>query len=292
MKRHFLLLLLLAGTGRSEVVKEGAQDAVNLIPLPARVTPAAGVFMIRAATLIDHDAGAAAAARWLRAELQSSTGMDLALKTAPAGTDAAIVLRLDPNLEGLGPEGYHLEIAPRGLQLAVPSPAGLFYGCQTLCQLLPSGQSAVAATRDGRWSLPCLAMDDRPRFAWRGLMLDCSRTFQSLDYLRKTLDRMACYKLNTLHLHLTDDQGWRLEIRKHPDLTKTGARFAEQWQEPAARQGFYTQTEMKELVRYAAARHINPFFPALRSGRHLLQRPSPQKQILSRKILCFASAKA
>ena len=94
--------------------------------------------------------------------------------------------------------------------LRAASPAGAFYGGQTLRQLLDARQ------------IPCVHISDRPRFAWRGLMLDCSRTFQSLDYLHRTVDRMACYKLNVLHLHLTDDQGWRLEIKQYPELPVRG----------------------------------------------------------------------
>lgn len=106
------------------------------------------------------------------------------------------------------------------------------------------------------WKLPCCRITDRPRFAWRGFMLDCSRTFQSLDYLHQTIDRMVAYKLNVLHLHLTDDQGWRVEIKSHPELTQTGARFAAHYHEPEAHQGFYTQQQLRELVSYAAQRHV------------------------------------
>lgn len=147
--------------------------------------------------------------------------------------------------EGLPAEGYEIEIATNGAVVRSSSAAGAFYAEQTLKQL---------RLADG--SLPCVAIQDAPRFGWRGLMLDCSRTFQSVEYLHKTIDRMAVYKLNVLHLHLTDDQGWRLEIKKHPELTTKGARFSAKYNEPEAHQGFYTQAQMRELVAYAAARHI------------------------------------
>jgi hexosaminidase len=144
----------------------------------------------------------------------------------------------------LGPEGYALEVSRSGISIVAGDEAGVFYARQTLRQL---------TTRN---RVPLVRIVDSPRFAWRGLMLDCSRTFQSLDYLRKTVDRMAAYKMNVLHLHLTDDQGWRIEIKKYPELTRKGARFSAKYNEPESHQGFYTQQQLRELVRYAATRHV------------------------------------
>jgi hexosaminidase len=146
---------------------------------------------------------------------------------------------------GISAEGYELSVSPAEVVVRASDAAGAFYAAQTLRQMKGDGPD-----------LPCAEIRDQPRFPWRGLMLDCSRTFQSMDYLRKTVDRLAAYKMNVLHLHLTDDQGWRMEIRKHPELTRKGARFPERWKEPADRQGFYTQAEMRELATYAAARQV------------------------------------
>ncbi len=153
-------------------------------------------------------------------------------------------------------EGYTVTVAASGTVIAASDEAGAFYGFQTLRQLLPV--PAFAATRQAgvRWSAPAVAVSDAPRFKWRGLMLDCSRTFQSPAYIRKTLDRLAAYKMNVLHLHLTDDQGWRIEIKKYPELTRKGARFAETYKEPEENQGFYTQEELRALIAYARARQI------------------------------------
>jgi len=144
-----------------------------------------------------------------------------------------------------GVEGYMLDVTREGITIAAGDAAGIFYAQQTLGQLTVSNR------------VPCVRIVDKPRFQWRGLMLDCSRTFQSLDYLRRTIDRMAAFKMNVLHLHLTDDQGWRMEIKKHPELTGRGARFAEKYSEPKAHEGFYTQEELRDLVKYAAARHVS-----------------------------------
>ncbi len=153
-------------------------------------------------------------------------------------------------------EGYTLTVTASGAVISASDEAGAFYGFQTLRQLLPVPAFAAARQEGVRWRAPAVTVRDAPRFSWRGLMLDCSRTFQSPEYLRKTMDRMAVYKLNVLHLHLTDDQGWRIEIRKYPELTRKGARFAAKYGEPEENQGFYTREEMRALIAYARARQI------------------------------------
>ncbi|MCF6285730.1 MAG: beta-N-acetylhexosaminidase, partial [Candidatus Hydrogenedentes bacterium] len=168
------------------------------------------------------------------------------LEASQAAPKDAIVLRMMPS--SLGDEGYTLDVTEQGIQIQAPTPAGLLYGVQTLGQLL---QPTVSPH-----GIPCVRIKDQPRFQWRGLMLDCSRTFQSLDYLRKTIDRMAMYKMNVLHLHLTDDQGWRLEIKRYPELTRKGARFPEKYKQPDAYHGFYTQEDMRALVKYGQQRNV------------------------------------
>ncbi|TAM94034.1 MAG: beta-hexosaminidase, partial [Chitinophagaceae bacterium] len=128
--------------------------------------------------------------------------------------------------------------------------AGAYYGCMSLLQ------ATVHSSNSNRFVVPAMQIEDHPRFAWRGLMLDCSRTFLSIDFLKRMINRMSFYKLNTLHLHLTDDQGWRLQIKKYPLLTTKGAYFVAWYHEPKEFQGFYTQSQMKELVAYAQKRHI------------------------------------
>jgi hexosaminidase len=165
-----------------------------------------------------------------------------ALKTPSGAGGGAIRFA---HADGLPAEGYELAVTATGAVIRASTPAGAFYGMQTLLQLQSKDGAFTGAT-----------IQDAPRFQWRGLMMDCSRTFQSVDYLRKTIDRLAAYKMNVLHLHLTDDQGWRIEIRKHPELTQRGARFSAKYNEPESHQGFYTQRQLRELVAYAAARHV------------------------------------
>jgi hexosaminidase len=254
---HSLLLAVLGAA--SQAAEQPA--AIALVPKPLEVQCDAGQFSLKADTIIAVDAGSPAAiviAKQLQARLRASTGLDIQLATSPATETPRGAIRVAGSPErSLGSEGYRLEVTPERITIIGGGPAGMFYGTQTILQLLPPAVfSPTEVTHVGAWAVPALRIKDRPRFAWRGLMLDCSRTFQSLDYLRKTIDRLAAYKMNVLHLHLTDEQGWRMEIKKYPELTRKGARFAPEYNEPAAHEGFYTQDQLRTLVRYAADRHV------------------------------------
>ncbi|MEP6899065.1 MAG: family 20 glycosylhydrolase, partial [Rhodanobacter sp.] len=170
------------------------------------------------------------------------------------GAAHAIVLQLDPQAQVANAEGYALDVTPAGIRISARDDAGLFYGAITLWQLL------TPDAKHGAVSVPALHISDQPRFGWRGVMLDSARHFQSVADVERLLDQMAQHKLNVLHWHLTDDQGWRIEIKRYPELTRIGA-----WRtppdaghegEPARYGGFYTQTQMREVVAYAAARFI------------------------------------
>ena len=178
----------------------------------------------------------------------------------PAHAQSAITFR---RRAGLGPEAYRLEITARGIVISATGGAGLFYGAVTLWQMLtPGGGSPAAAQTFPAQTLHAQTIRDAPVYPWRGLMLDSARHFQSTAFIRSMIDTMAMHKMNVLHWHLTDDQGWRLEIRKYPRLTSVGA-----WRAPAtalplapARAGsfggFYTQADVRALVAYAASRHV------------------------------------
>ncbi len=225
---------------------------VQVIPKPAQVIVADGRFVFTPDTVIRPGPGGEPAAGLLAEALKARCGLDLPLRTTGAG---AVSLTVDPALP-LGGEGYRLAVSNEGIALSAATPTGLLWGVQTLLQLLPIERVVGLPRAQIEWRVPALTIVDQPRFGWRGLMLDCSRTFQSVDYLKQTLDRMAAFKLNVLHLHLTDDQGWRLEIRKYPELTARGAQFSAKYNEPPEHQGFYTQGQMRELIAYAAARGI------------------------------------
>jgi len=237
-----------------------ASAAPALTPAPADVVEADGVFAARGGTRIvipSGDAGARAAARFLADLTQKAGGPRLAVATSGSAS-GAIVLRRGP-VKLAGAEAYALEVTPAGVILTAPEDAGFMRGAASLWQLLtdPADQAAI----------PAMTLNDAPRFGWRGLMLDSARHYQSPQFIKALIDAMAAHKLNVLHWHLTDDQGWRLEIRKYPKLTEVGAWRVPAGQGPAADLdpktgkarlygGFYTQAQVRELVAYAAARQI------------------------------------
>ncbi|CAM5539445.1 beta-N-acetylhexosaminidase [Streptomyces atroolivaceus] len=234
----------------------------NLIPAPAR-TGGDGRrgFRLDGATTLTAGPGTESTERWLRATLGAAFGLPLA--PAPAGSANTVDLRIDSALE---PEAYRLDVEPdRGVRIAGGSAAGVFWGAQTLRQLLGPEAFRRAPVNPGADRLvPVTEVEDGPRFGWRGLMLDVARHFMPKDGVLRMLDLMAAHKLNVFHFHLTDDQGWRVEIKRHPRLTETGAwrprtkyghRASELWDE-TPHGGFYTQDDIREIVAYAAERHI------------------------------------
>jgi hexosaminidase len=198
------------------------------------------------------DRDADAAARYLVELWRRTNGLTLpiAAGTLPIAAGAASAPNTNTiafrHQRGFGSEGYGLKVAPHRITVTASSAAGLFYGAVTLWQLLPPGVNTG--------QIPAQTIRDAPTYAWRGLMLDSARHFQSPAFIRSMIDWMAWHKLNVLHWHLTDDQGWRLEIRKYPRLTSVGA-----WRvDPDGTRygGFYTQNEVRDIVRFAATRHV------------------------------------
>jgi hexosaminidase len=222
----------------------------GVIPAPAEIVPAVGSFEVGKGTVVQvprGDRDARAAARYLVELWTRTNALQLPISTAAANSGTAnvdnIVFR---RRRGLGPEGYELDVAPRRITVSASSAAGLFYGAVTLWQLLPPGL--------GTGRIAAQSIHDAPVYAWRGLMLDSARHMQSPAFIRSMIDWMAWHKLNVLHWHLTDDQGWRLEIRKYPRLTSVGA-----WRvEPSGERygGFYSQEQVRDIVRFAATRHV------------------------------------
>ncbi|MEU4426840.1 beta-N-acetylhexosaminidase [Actinoplanes sp. NPDC024001] len=227
----------------------------SIVPRPGSTSPAAGGFRLEAATRLDAAPPLAGVAAWLRNTLGAGTGCPL-----PPG-DGGIRLGLD---EDLPAEGYALEIDPAGVVITGGSAAGVFYGAQTLRQLLAPGALRRARIGDGPWSIPAGRIVDAPRFRWRGVMLDVARHFMPVSDVLRFVDLAAFHKLNVLHLHLTDDQGWRIEIPGRPRLTSVGA-----WRPSSMlgsrshdaydgrpHGGFYTDDDLHEIVAYAADRHM------------------------------------
>ena len=219
----------------------------NLIPLPTSVIPSTGNFVISNTTeiSIEPSAGLEALGNYLAEQMGDATGIRNVIKAAGGDPkDASIRLALDGDTN-LGEEGYELSISTNAIKLSANHLAGLFYGIQTLRQLLPTHHA-------GTVSLPAVSIRDTPRFRWRGAMLDVARHFFGVEDVKRYIDLISHYKMNTLHLHLTDDQGWRIEIKSWPKLTEIGGKT----QVNNGGGGYYTQDQYKEIVDYAHSRHV------------------------------------
>ena len=270
-KANAILLLVAAGLLSGPAVEAG--ESLALLPQPLRVERKAGAFALNRDTAILIDKGFADAtgvAKQLAARIRRGTGFDLAVtpwdgKTA---TQNAIVLTAKNADAALGTEGYTLDVTADGVVIAASAGSGLFYGVQTLLQLLPPQVfSPTKAERSVAWAIPAVRIEDRPRFRWRGLLLDVARHFFSKEEVKNFLDLMAQHKFNTLHVHLTDDQGWRVEIKRYPKLTQIGGwrkdigfgldpKQGTAYGSDGRYGGFFTQEDVREIVAYAKARYV------------------------------------
>jgi hexosaminidase len=250
------------GDRRAAVAAKPAASPL-VIPVPRDYSAGTGVLRVDAATPLIYSggAGAAEAARYFDALAQQDPQLTVRRPREDDSESKAISFVLADDAT-FGAEEYALVVKPDGATVRARTPAGLFYGGVTLWQLL-----TLTPPQSGIGQLPALEIRDSPRFVWRGLMLDSVRHFQSIEYIKKFIDHMAQHKLNVLHWHLTDDQGWRLEIKKYPKLTSVGAWRVPEGQAPRAdidpktgkprlHGGFYTQEQAREIVAYARARHV------------------------------------
>lgn len=243
--------------------------APSIIPIPASLMSEPGKFLLTNQVAISVSANDAAkqVAHQLAQHLSLSTGFKLPVNTAiqESGIRLVLLAKTNPNL---GTEGYLLKVTEKSVTISANQAAGLFYGMQTLLQLLPNQIESKKLQSNIAWTIPCVTIDDQPRFGWRGLMLDVSRHFFTKSEVKKFMDDMVKFKFNLLHLHLTDDEGWRIEIKSLPKLTSVGAWRIERngkWSnspkaaddnEPKTYGGFYTHEDIKELVQYAKERFV------------------------------------
>lgn len=255
--------------GQAATAQPPEQSLPALIPQPEKIRRSDGAFRLRPESRILVDAPSEATGQYLAAKLRTSTGYKIDVEPGGKGVapKGSIILTTQNASADLGAEGYELTAIPGSVVIRAPGQAGLFYGAQTLLQLLPPEIFSTQTVKGVQWSTPCVQIEDRPRFAWRGMMLDVSRHFFTKAEVEQLLDLMAMQKLNTFHWHLVDDQGWRIEIMKYPRLTQIGA-----WRKdigfgldpkagtaygPDGRYGgYYTQADIREVVAYAASRHI------------------------------------
>ncbi len=249
-------------------------DSIAIIPKPVVLVRHPGSFTLRPHTVIMTTPELKPLGQLLVSYLRPATGVDFTLTTgnqiprAAGPSPSIILLGIDSLQGGHGPEGYSMDISSAEVAIQGATPAGVFYGIQSLRQLFSPDIFRRAPVGDVQWTIPCLSIVDYPRFGWRGMHLDVSRHFMPKEFVEKYIDLIALYKFNRFHWHLTDDQGWRIEIKRYPRLTSVGGWRAQTLvgREPddtagakydsTRHGGFYTQEDIREVVAYAAARYI------------------------------------
>jgi hexosaminidase len=244
-----------------------AQDNISIIPQPVKLIKNEGNFILPATIRIsaDENPGLKQALADLTNQLMISTGYPVSMSNSGSAV-IRINLNKTPDPE-LGNEGYQLLVTPKKATITANQPAGIYYGVQSFLQLLPAEIASNTRVPNKVWTAPCVSITDYPRFGWRGLMLDVSRHFFTKDEVKKYMVQMARYKYNVLHLHLSDDQGWRIEIKSLPQLTSVGAWRVKRtglWgefvpalaYEQSSDGGFYTQEDMREMISFAKDRNI------------------------------------
>jgi len=238
--------------------KMTTKTTIMIIPEPVHYESTEGHFVLTEAAGIFSENSCKKASEILRQALQPSTGFSL-----PDVTDARAAKIRITEVKGQGVEGYQLEVTASGIEIRASAEAGWFYAIQTLRQLLPPAIFRSGPVTGMEWTVPCVKIEDRPRFGWRGMMLDTARHYFPVDDIKRFLDQMAQYKYNVFHWHLVDDQGWRLEIKRYPRLVEIGSKRAES-PRPGNRNegdgiphgGYYSQEEVRNIVSYATERHI------------------------------------
>lgn len=251
------------------LAQPAAEKKLSLIPQPVSVKQEKGELKLPAqvTVIIPKNAAVKKMAEGLAQKLNLPSGK-ISIKEGATATPKSIFISLN-NKAGIPAEGYRLAVTANGVNLTGGDPAGIFYGIQTLVQLFPHEIEAKSPAKNSSgWSLPFVKIEDHPRFGWRGLMLDVSRHFFTVAQVKDFIDQMVKFKFNLLHLHLTDDQGWRIQIKSLPKLTEVGAWRVErtgtfgtlskpQPGEKPTYGGFYTHEDIKDLVQYAADRQVN-----------------------------------
>ena len=264
-----LAALLLIGS--TFFVFAQTNQSVSIIPLPVSVATKTGSFTVTSKTTIELSStgtDASRVARFLSQAIATPAAFKVPVTNKRASGNVIRLSILNTPDKTLGDEGYKLSVTQNAVNLSANKPAGLFYGVQTILQLLPREIESKTAMKNISWAIPAVEITDYPRFGWRGLMFDVSRHFFTKQDVKDFIDDMVKYKYNLLHLHLTDDQGWRIEIKSLPKLTSVGAWNVKKTgtfgqfspptpDEPRNFGGFYTQDDIKEIVQYAKDRFVD-----------------------------------
>ncbi len=284
IKFAFIAALLLSGMLMIMSCKEQRQQIISVIPKPLKMTVGDGEFRINSHTRImvsNKSSKAKEVAAYLKRRIKTAAGFDLKIAEYLLHTeiDNAILFDQNGRSGSLGAEGYTLQVNKNSVTISAREAAGLFYGVQTILQLLPAEIYSRELAGNGiKWRIPAVEIVDKPQYGWRGMHLDVARHFFSKKDIKKYIDMLALHKMNTLHLHLNDDQGWRIEIKKYPKLVEIGSKRADlpwnDWQGKATKDtplysGYYTQDDIRELVSYAQSRFIT-IVPEIEMPGHTL----------------------
>lgn len=265
MKIKFKGLIIIAFLS-SACMRNKPPDEISIIPKPVKMELREGFYKLNKETMIIADEDVMETAGYLRDFLKQHAGLELSVTDNKKVNKNSISLsKADKSIKD---EGYYLKVSKKGIDIKASENSGLFYGIQTLRSLLPAEIEKADVDKDLTWTIPCVNIEDYPLHKWRGFMLDCSRHIFDTEFIKKLLDMMAARKMNIFHWHLTDSQGWRIEIEKYPKLTEIAAwrvkRDPENWDnylppqpgEAADYGGFYTKDQIREIIEYARVRNI------------------------------------
>lgn len=259
MKKINILFVMLAATALFQACGNSSEkkynEGINIIPMPKTLVQKEGTFSLNSGTKFVADVnqpGIGSIVNYFSGKINTSTGYDLKL-TAEMPSSNYISIAIDPTL-ALNDEGYTLTVTSKGAVITGKTAHGAFYGMQSFMQLLPAEIESATRVKGVAWTAPNVEITDEPRFGYRGMHMDICRHFSGVDYVKKQLDVLSLFKINTLHWHLTDDQGWRIEIKKYPLLTEIGSKRIEG--DGTIHEGFFTQDQIREVVAYASERFI------------------------------------
>ena len=267
-RTFFIVTIAMFFSGTAAQLEASDPTTVSIIPRPLEVQAGGEGFQLNQGSVIHAETNFHQEAEYLAQRLCLATGYPIAVKplSSPMSYQSignAVVLVSDPSGEP-GKEGYSLTVDADRVVIKAGKAAGAFYGIQTLLQLFPAEIMSVTRVTGVDWSVPGVRIRDKPRFGWRAYLLDEARWFKGIQTVKRLLDQLALHKMNVFHWHLTDDQGWRIEIKRYPRLTEIGSRrkdtqtggWGSEQRTGKPHQGFYTQEQIREIVRYAEVRHI------------------------------------
>ena len=268
MKNYFstlcagVALTFLASCGGQQGEVKSYNEGINIIPMPQNLVQNQGVFKLSSGTSFGATTDEAkTVAEFFAAKMRNATGYNISVSDK-----GDITLTLDAALD-VNDEGYTLDVTSEGVTVKAKTPQGLFYGMQSFMQLLPAEIESAEKASGIAWQAPAVSIKDEPRFGYRGVMLDVCRHFIPVEDIKKQIDGLSLFKINRLQWHLTEDQGWRIEIKKYPKLTEVGSKRIDG--EGTEYKGYYTQEEIKEVVKYAQDRFIT-IVPELEMPGHEL----------------------